>query len=586
MALALLTVTLLGAPAWQPPPSLTTRALEVPPVVDAVPGTDLEVPIPLNARVREYLTFFQEGRGRAIYAHWLANMGAWRDLMTPIFEAEGLPLELLYVCMIESGFNPDAVSRSSAVGQWQFVRSTGRAYDLRHDAWVDERRDPVKATRAAARHLGDLHERFGSWPLAIAAYNAGAGSIDRGIVHGNTNDYWRLAAAGVIPKGAIKYVPKAMAAMLIGQAPARYGFGDVVPEPPISFATVEVPGGLDLKVIARRAGLSASVLTKLNPELWRAFTPPDGADYPLRVPVTAQVKLLPALAKLAKHTRGKLGEHVLRFGERLYDVARRYNTSRRELRRLNKLAVRPEPPPGTKLIVPARRKPSDPDNELLVLARPPVKFAVPGRMQVFFPVRKRLSLEAVASFFGIAPGRLALWNALDAGARLQRGQVLRVFVPRDFDTKSVVLVDPGRVVEVDAGSDAQANALAFAAAQRADEITIVMHEVKAGENLWTISRRYDVPVPALRAENGLSRGSGIRPGKRLKVPRVRSRKPRGAAARRRPKPEARGRKRYRVQSGDSLRRIANRFGVDIDTLKRRNGLKSARIFPGQELVIP
>lgn len=586
MALAFLTVTLLGAPAWQAPPALTTRALAVPPPVDVSPAADLVVPIPLNAAVREYLAFFKAGRGRRIYARWLARMGAYRELMAPILEAEGLPAELLYVCMIESGFQPDAVSTASAVGPWQFVRSTGRAYDLRHDAWVDERRDPVKATRAAARHLGDLYGKFGSWPLAIAAYNAGVGAIERGVVRGNTNDYWALAAAGVIPDGPTKYVPKAMAAMLIGQDPARHGFGDVVPEPPLAFALVDVPGGLDLKLVARKAGVSTSALTDLNPELRRAFTPPDGDDYPLRVPVTAQARLRPALESLTRQPRRKLGEHVLRFGERLYDVALRYHTSRRELRRLNKLPARPDPPHGTKLLVPTTRRPNDPDNELLVLARSAVEFAVPGRERVLFPVRQRVALGDVATFFDVAPARLALWNGLDPGARLQRGQVLRVFVPPDFDTGSVVLVDPDRVVEVDPGSAAQANALAFAAAQRADEIDIVVHEVQPGENLWTLSRRYDVPVPALRAENGLARGDGLSAGARLKVPRVRTPKPRGAAALRRPKAEARGRKRYRVRSGDSLRRIADRFGVDMDLLKRRNGLKGARIYPGQELVIP
>jgi len=583
VALALLISAL--APAWSPPPSLTTRGLTVPPAVEVALVADLKVPIPLNAAVREHLTFFTEGRGRRIYARWLSNMGAWRDVMTPILEREGLPPELLYVCMIESGFNLDAVSRSAAVGPWQFVRSTGRAYSLRHDAWVDERRDPVKATRAAALHFTDLYARFGSWPLAIAAYNAGVGAIARGVELGNTNDYWRLSAAGLISPGPIKYVPKAMAAMLIGQAPERYGFGDVVPQPPVSFATVDVPGRLDLKVLARKAGVPSTALTALNPELRRAFTPPDTTDYPLRVPLAAQARLTAALDRLAKRPRRPVREHVVRFGERLYDVAVRYGTSRRALRRLNKLAVGDEPSPGSALVVP-KAKPRAPTNELLVLARPAVTYAAPDRAPIYFPVRAPMDLPVVAAFFGVTPARLSMWNGLDPEATLQRGQVLRVFVPADFDRARVVTVDPARVVEVEAGSEAHHNALRYAQAQRDGSIEIVLHEVAAGENLWKIARRYDVPVQALRAQNGLGRGEVIAKGRRLSVPRRRASTPKGKAARRKPKPEARGRRRYTVRRGDSLRRIAERHGVEISDIKRRNGLKTARIYPGQELILP
>ncbi len=583
MALALLIA--LASPAWQPPPALTTRDCVVPPAVKLAPGKKLTIEVPLNAAVREYVAFFQEGRGRRIYARWLANMGAWSGVMVPILEAEGLPPELLYVCMIESGFNPDAVSRSAAVGPWQFVRSTGRAYGLRHDDWVDERRDPVKATRAAAKHLRDLHDRFGSWSLVMAAYNGGVGSIVRGIEAGNTNDYWRLAATAMIPKGPVKYVPKAMAAMLIGQDPAHYGFGDVVPSAPLKFVVVEVPGKLDLKVLARKAGVPARDLERLNPELRRAFTPPDGAHYPLRVPPEGSAKLIAAIDALASRDRRALAEHRLRFGERLYDVATRYRTSRRELRRLNKLASRARPEPGTILVVPKVR-PRPPPDELLVLGRAPLAFAVKDREAVFFPVRRRMQVAEVARFFGIETDRLALWNDLDAGARLQRGQVLRIFVPRDFDRTTVVLVDPARVVQVKIGTEAHTHALAFARAQRTGAIDVVHHEVKAGENLWKIARRYEVPVEALRAENGLARGANITRGTKLRVPRVKTAKPKGKARRRKPKPGSRGKRRYTVRKGDSLRKIADRFGVEVTDIKRRNGLKSARIYAGQELVLP
>ena len=583
MALALLIA--LATPAWQPPPSLTTRHRVVPPAVVAAPDSKLTVQVPLNAPVRAFIEFFTDGRGRRIYARWLAKMGAWSEVMVPILTEAGLPPELLYVCMIESGFNPDAVSRAAAVGPWQFVRSTGQAYGLRHDDWVDERRDPVKATRAAAKHLSDLYERFGSWALVMAAYNAGVGSVARGVEAGNTNDYWRLAATGMLPKGPVKYVPKAMAAMLIGQNPAHYGFGDVVPEKPVAFTLVEVPGKLDLQRIARKADVSAEALTRLNPELRRAFTPPDDAFYALRVPTDAAARVEAAMDALVKRKKPALSEHRLRFGERLYDVAIRYGASRRELRRLNKLELGVRPAAGTVLIVPKARE-TVPSDALLVLPKSSVEFAVEGHERLLFPVRMRLELGEVAAFFGVERDRLALWNDLDPQALLQRGQVLRVFVPKGFDRSTVVWVPPRRVVEVELGSEAHSNALEFAAAQRSGAIDVVLHEVKRGESLWKIARRYEVPVEALRAENGLARGASIARGTKLRVPRVKTAKPRGAAARRKPKPSARGKRRYTVKRGDSLRKIADRFGVEVKDIKRRNGLKTARIYAGQELVLP
>jgi len=574
------------ATALDPPPALSTRGLRGRVAAAEAPPLDgLTVPVVLNGPVEHFLDFFQ-ARGRFIYAGWWARMHRFEPHIRPILEEHGVPAELIYVCMIESGFDPDAVSRAAAVGPWQFVQSTGRAYELRLDDWIDERRDPIKATRAAARHFRDLYAKYRSWPLVLAAYNAGVGHIDRGMAKANTNDYWRLVTLGTIPEGATRYVPKVMATMIIGQDPARYGFGDVKPMAPWRFGVVEVPGGRDLQALAKAADVAYAELVDLNPELRRGFTPPDGVAYPLRVPPEAVAKLTAAVESRASRP-GVFVEHTVRFGERLRDIARAYAVRRRTLRRLNRIE-RGEPEPGQVLIVPRgdTKAPGDPI-ELLVATDPEVDFDVPGRVPVYFPVRSRTGLDRVAAFFDVSPGHIAMWNGLDPAAAVQRGMVLKIFVPLDFDTGSAVLVEQSQALEVAAGSAAAEHALAYARKERTPTVKRVTHTVRRGDNLWKIAGKHGVTVAALRAENGLPPGGGLAVGQSLSVPTLATPKPRGKAARRRPKAGAKGRTRYKVRSGDSLWKIARKFGTTIKALRRANGLgRKTGLRPGQRLVIP
>jgi membrane-bound lytic murein transglycosylase D len=572
-----------------PPALLTTRGLDTagpPPAALEVPLDHLTVPVTLNGPVREFIDFFQ-GRGRFIYARWYARMGRYRALMLPILERHGLPPEMLYLCMIESGFDPDAVSRAGAVGPWQFIRSTARRYGLRYDDWVDARRDPVLATDAAARHLADLYARFGSWPLAMAAYNAGIGAVAQAIEQTGSNDFWQLAAAGALPDEATRYVPKIMAAIIIGQAPARFGFDQVRPEPALRFAVVPVPGGSDLRPLARKAGVALDELTALNAALRRGYTPPDGQEYPLRVPEAATEPLRAAVEALHARPPGLLIEHTVRFGERLRDIARRYGVRRRELRRLNELPEG-QPTPGQVLVVPKIGEPGpDVPDGLMVAARPELDFDVPGRALVYFPVRRRTEVAEVAAFFGVAPGEVGMWNSLDPAVPLQRGMVLRLYVPEDFDRTTAVLVEPTQVTVVTPGSDAAEKALEHAKRKPSAPIKHVEHVVRRGQTPWKIARRYDVSVEELLAANGLTRDHNLSVGQTLKVPTSATPKARGRAKKRAPKREARGGRRYKVKAGDSLWTIARRHDVKVKDLRRRNGLaKSDGLRPGQVLLIP
>lgn len=563
IAHALLLLALLAQPA--PAPDLT----------------GLTVPATLNGPVREFIAFFQ-GRARPFYARALARLGRYRGLMVPILQAEGVPEELVFLCMIESGYTADAVSHASAVGPWQFMRATGLAEGLEQDEWVDERRDFEKATRAAAQHLRGLYDRFGSWPLAMAAYNAGVGNVSRAITRANHNDFWRLAAEGELPGEATRYVPKIMAAMVIATDPARYGFSDVIPQAPLEIEVIAAPPQLDLHALAKQIKLDPAALTDLNPELRRAFTPPERQDYPLRVPRAHAEAARAALSAAVKPTT--LLKRKIRYGESLDDIARAHGMRRATLERLNEGLERLKP--GQEILVFSRARP-DPDNQLVIAARPTLDIAIEGRTLAYFPIRSPRPLSEVAAAFGISAGQIALWNELDPQALLQRGMALRLYLPPNFPHDDYLLLSAEQVTLVEPGSDGEARSKRAAKRGRGAHVRIVRHTVALGDNLWKIAKRYGVTVSAIRAENGLNRSGGLVVGAALKIPQPARARPKGQARARKPKPNARGRKRYTIRKGDTLAKIAERFGVEVKAIQRRNGMgRKSRLMPGQTIVIP
>jgi len=253
-----------------------------------------DVPIDLNERVIASIRFFQT-RGATTYAGWTRRAGRYDDLIRRTLAEEGLPADLLFVAMIESGFNPRARSRAHAVGLWQFIESTGRLEGLNSTQWVDERRDPVKSTRAAARHLKRLHRELGDWRLALAAYNAGLRRVERAIEQAGTRDFWRLD----LPAETRNYVPLFMAATLISKDPALFGLAPAAPEPEMAFAEVELPHPVFLEEVARCMRVSHDSLQDLNPELRHNVTPPHAASpYRLRVPPGVEQDLRACFAQL------------------------------------------------------------------------------------------------------------------------------------------------------------------------------------------------------------------------------------------------------------------------------------------------
>jgi peptidoglycan lytic transglycosylase D len=285
-----------------------------------------------NRRVLEYLEFFQvDARDR--FEIWLSRLGRYEGLIRERLRAKGLPEDFVYLTLIESGLSNTAISRARAVGMWQFMAGTARLYGLTVDPWVDERRDPYKATDAAVNYLSDLVQRLGSVYLAAAAYNAGVGKIERGVARLpgeqdtlTDNTFFQLADRRYLRRETRDYVPKLIAASLIAKQPDRYGFTDIQRLPPLVYDEITIPDATGLDVLARLADTSVSALLELNPQFVRGITPP-ARQVTVRVPRGRGAQVASRFDSLPASERVTFLDHYVASGQTLSEIARRYRVS-------------------------------------------------------------------------------------------------------------------------------------------------------------------------------------------------------------------------------------------------------------------
>ncbi|MES1204877.1 MAG: transglycosylase SLT domain-containing protein [Pseudomonadota bacterium] len=523
-------------PAPAAPDSDWLRSLKLP-----------DLPIRWDPQVLRYLDYFKnDPRGRSIMSNWLRRGGRFRPLFEAVLEREGLPKDLFYVAMVESGFEPGARSPVGAGGVWQFMPGAARAYGLEVGYWVDARRDPERSVEAAARYLKDLYVRFGSWPLAFAAYNAGYGAVLKSITRYNTNDFWELChhEAG-LPWESSLYVPKILAAAIVGRNVEAFGYGGIVPDPPFVYDRVEVPSGTGLATVARAAKTRPEVIAALNPQILRERTPPDRGRYVVRVPAGTGSSFGEGFER--SRTPGDNLETVtLRFGETLDAVAKARGVSVRELRRLNSVKDTSELRAGLAIVVPPRSTKATKggpggavggaagpppanagatpdtdggaaavaggDDEELLVAVPDRVFNYEGRERVFYRTRDGDSLDDIAEAVGVRPDDLVEWNNLDATAKLHPRMVLQIYVRKDFDPTGIVLLDPARVRVVTLGSQ---EFLELEAARRGKKRLVI--EAKAGDTLAKLGRRYGLTVGDLARINRFSYNTDLQGGQKVVV---------------------------------------------------------------------
>lgn len=306
---------------------------------------DSTLPIVRDHHVERHIDYFHTTIHDR-FEKWLIRLGRYQPMVEQVLAEFDLPSDLLYLALIESGFNPSAYSRARATGPWQFMKGTAKRYGLRINYYVDERRDPIKSTVAAARHLRDLYDTFGSWPLAMAAYNAGEGRVKRALRKTGGESFQEIARTRYLRRETREYVPRFMAATIIAKNPEQYGFS-LAPAIPHEFEEVLVRRPLHLRAVAKAAGISYSELRSLNPELRRYVTPPRDKVYLLKVPVSTGTKVEAVLDKISSWKRSRpprmkgskvpKGWYRVRFGDSLWKIAKRFRMSVKTLKARNNL---------------------------------------------------------------------------------------------------------------------------------------------------------------------------------------------------------------------------------------------------------
>jgi membrane-bound lytic murein transglycosylase D len=405
-------------PQLKPPTEDVAQLDEV--IDDSAYVKPYNIPIILNDSVESNLEYFKT-RGRAVFQIWLDRAARYIPVMKGIFKAKNLPEDLVYVAMIESGLNPYAVSWCRAVGQWQFMPATGKLYGLKVDWWIDERKDPIKSTNAAAEHLKDLHSLFGSWPLAIASYNAGAGKVQRAVLRTRSDDFWDLRASRYIKKETKNYVPTWMAATIIAKNPEAYGFTATAANP-YQYDEVVIEESTDLRLIARCAECTYQDIKELNPEIKRWVTPPNYDRYMLRIPVGKKETFLANYDAISPEQKIKWDRHEVRKGETLSSLAKQYNTSPESIRDINGLKKN-RIAPGKHLLIPIDLNGKNHDQSYLSMEQ------TSKQQQILYRVRRGETLNRIAKKHNVTIADIREWNKGIGSVRT--GQKIRLVVDTD-----------------------------------------------------------------------------------------------------------------------------------------------------------
>ncbi|MBI3605252.1 MAG: transglycosylase SLT domain-containing protein [Nitrospirae bacterium] len=431
-------VPLLSSPSGDSPSQINQ---ELPPLeeTDVEEDTDekdseepvYDIPIVKNQTVENYISYYQN-RNRPHFEIWLSRSGRYLPVMKEVFKSFDLPEDLVFLALIESGFNPHAYSRSKAAGAWQFMKPTAKKYGLRVDRWIDERRDPIKSTYAAAKYLKDLYSIFGSWPLALASYNAGEGKVMRAMAKTKAEDFWDLSSTRYLRPETKNYVPQFMAATIIAKNPEKYGFSLEYLEP-LKFDTVLIDRPTDLRVLARVVHASYETIKELNPELRKGMTPPLYPNYPLRIPEGTKSLFDENFKKVSEVTKVLKQKHRVKRGETLLSISKRFGVPLQDLADSNSLGPTDKLRRGQILIIPLGKANQTGESTTIAPPKPPLKLGASsrpcpgcqrGHRVAFYRVKKGDSLYHISKKYNVEVASLVKLNRLQdrelkAGSRLR-----------------------------------------------------------------------------------------------------------------------------------------------------------------------
>ncbi|MFL6299934.1 MAG: transglycosylase SLT domain-containing protein [Terriglobales bacterium] len=375
-------------------------------------NTHSDLPLVMNDTVAGYINFYST-RGRGTLERALVRAGKYREMIEKTFREEGVPQDLIYLAQAESGFQPLALSRTGARGIWQFMAGRASEYGMTRNWWLDERQDPAKATRAAARHLKDLYTQFGDWYLAMAAYNCGPGNVQAAVRRTGYADFWQLYKRDVLPRETKNYVPIIVAMTIMAKNPAQYGLENIYPDRPAEVDTVSIDYPVDLRLVSEIIDVPAETLQEFNPSLLRMTTPKDGT-FDLRLPAGTKDKYLATIAAIPADKRVLWRYHKVESGETLASIAKKYHTTPAQISNVNGLEeddIQAE----TRLIIPMS---GSRDSDGLIFSKRPTRYRV----------RRGDTVLSVADDFGVPPERLRRWNRLK-GNELRKGRSIVIYRP-------------------------------------------------------------------------------------------------------------------------------------------------------------
>jgi len=325
--------------------------LKILPIDQVKKDPDFDIPIVINGRVEQFIHYFQT-KIREKFVVWLGRSEKYNPFMRNVLKEHGLPEDLVYLALIESGYNPYAYSRAKAVGMWQFISLTGKRYGLRVNWWVDERMDPEKSTIAAAKYLKDLYDMFECWYLAAAGYNAGEYKIIKAMKRYRTEDFWKLTQYRYLKRETKDYVPLMIAAALVAKDPEKYGFTDVEYQEPLRYEKVKVPALTDLSLIAKACETSLEEIKDLNPEIQRRVTPPNEFEYEIKIPFGKKELFLENFEVLQPLEKFEFKTHLVKKGETLKSIARYYRVDGEAMFEINHLNRTSQISKGMTLLIP------------------------------------------------------------------------------------------------------------------------------------------------------------------------------------------------------------------------------------------
>lgn len=469
-----------------------------------------DFPVVVNRQVEMYIELFQ-GKQRKYFARWLARSGRYRQMIEAELENAGLPKDLLYLSMIESGFNQRAYSRSKAVGLWQFMAGTGRQYGLSITRYVDERRDAEKSTRAAAAYLKDLYNEFGDWYLAVAAYNGGPGTMRNAVRKTKSDDFWKIAQKKHLRLETKRYVPKLIAAIIISKQPEKYGFSSVNYEKPLEYDTFEVGPGLSLTAVAMLTNSDQQEITRLNQELRTSKTPLDTKHYRLKIPAGTKEIAQANLPRLHSVVSTDYKTHIVAKNETLSKICSRYNINTTTLLKVNNLKSS-KLKEGSRLRIPYqtvayRILPEGMD------ARTAARDDL-----VLHTIKKGETISEISNLYQVPAELIVAWNGLPSVHKIRAGQQLALYMnstgphagasQEQTASKQIPANDSNVMVLSRSKKQAVQNE------QRSEIVT--WYQVRQGDSLWTISRRFKTSPDRIKRWNNL-KSNLIHPGSRLKL---------------------------------------------------------------------